>query len=160
MRALVIIALLLLGVNAFADQAVIVNGVHANLRSGKADNYRLLATLQPGTPVDILKVEQDYARIQTEDGTIGWLPERLLERRPVPEKATETEQAVEAAKKEMLLMQQQLSQAQETLERRQNRLIGYGTLGIIGLLALLAGIGIGMLLREAHYRKRLNGLRI
>lgn len=160
MRALIIIALLLLGANAFADQAVVVNDVHANLRSGKADNYRLLATLPPGTPVEILKVEQDYARIKTQDGIIGWLPERLLERRAVPDKATETEQAVEAAKKEMLILQQQLSEAQEKLDRRPNLLIVYGTVGIIGLIALLAGIGIGMLLREVHYRKRLNGLRI
>jgi len=48
------------------------------LRSGPGNNYRIIASIQVGTPVSLLKEESDWAQVGLEDGRTGWIPRQYL----------------------------------------------------------------------------------
>jgi SH3 domain protein len=48
------------------------------LRSGPGNNYRIIASIQVSTPVDLLKEESEWAQVALEDGRTGWIPRQYL----------------------------------------------------------------------------------
>jgi SH3 domain protein len=48
------------------------------LRSGPGINYRIIASILVGTPVDLLKEESEWAQVGLEDGRTGWIPREYL----------------------------------------------------------------------------------
>jgi SH3 domain protein len=54
------------------------------LRTGESNRHRIIRMLPSGTPLEVLGVnaETDYARVRTEDGTVGYILERELQDEP------------------------------------------------------------------------------
>lgn len=183
MRVFSLVALLLWSGLAFAEGAVVIDGVHANLRAGKTEAYRVIRVLPPNTPLQVLRIEKDYAEVRTAAGEVGWLPVRLLtvfpgstpadvapqQADPPPRTAAATgHDQNAAASPQMAAAEQQLQKTRERLSRLEDELAaarkraaaGDVVTILVGCGALLAGIALGMALLRAYYRRRLKGLRI
>lgn len=165
MRHFILCILLFWGNLAVADNAIVSDSVRANLRSGKAENYRIIRRLPPQTQVEMLLVEQDYAKVRTVDGDVGWLPLRLLNVQEQTANAS-TQTAVEpaalaATQQELQTARQQVTMLQnELLQERDDARTKAIMATLVGTVSLLFGVLIGIFLHEIYYRKRLNGLRI
>lgn len=167
MRFFLFFALLFFSLVAAADTAVVVDNVRANLRSGKSENYRVIGVLTPSSRVEVLKIEGEYAQVKNDEGQTGWVAARLLkmdqpsvaEAQPTAPDSCTAE--LDAAKQRIQEAEAQVAQAQADLEKQKAQQPGSkNKLAWLGLIGLVVGIAIGMLLREHHYRKRLQGLRV
>lgn len=85
MRLTVFALLLALAGAAFADANTryIDDQLIVTLRSGEGDTYQILRTLHSGTPLELLESDGKYAKVQTQDGTEGWLLAQYLTDQPV-----------------------------------------------------------------------------
>jgi len=166
MRVFLLLALLLFSLTAAAGTAVVVDNVRANLRSGKSENYRVIGVLTPSSQVEVLQVDGEYAQVKTDEGLTGWVAARLLKMQPEttpakPAKADACETELGVVKQQLEDAEAQLAQAQTEQQTQTQPASGIQTNQAWTILgALVIGIIIGMLLRERHYRKRLQGLRI
>lgn len=166
MRVFLLLALLLFSLTAAAGTAVVVDNVRANLRSGKSENYRVIGVLTPSSQVEVLQVDGEYAQVKTDEGLTGWVAARLLKMQPdatpaKPAKADACETELGVIKQQLEDAEAQLAQAQaEQQTQSQPASDPQAKYTWVTLGALALGIIIGMLLRERHYRKRLQGLRI
>jgi len=52
------------------------------LRSGKGNEYRVVAVIVNGSRVQLLKEDGDWAKIRTSDNKEGWMPKRYLSASP------------------------------------------------------------------------------
>ena len=162
MRLFTAIFLLLGSAAAFAQTTGVTDDVRANLRSGRAEYYRIIKVLPPQTQVEVLTTEGDYTRVKTAEGQEGWMLSKLL---TVQEAAAEQAgtQTLEDAQSELHSAQAELAKVQGELEQERSRTGSRPplfTLIWVGLGALAAGIVLGVLILQAYYRKRLHGLRI
>lgn len=183
MRVFSLVALLLWSGLAFAEGAVVIDGVHANLRAGKTEAYRVIRVLPPNTPLQVLQIDKDYAEVRTADGDVGWLPVRLLTLFPGSGPAGVASQPTDpppsapaasaqgpnaAASSQAAATERQLQETRERLSRLEDELAaarnraaaGDVVTILVGCGALLAGMALGMALLRAYYRRRLKGLRI
>ena len=158
MRIFLLVATLVWGVPALAETATIVEGERVKMRSGKYDTYRVVKALEPGTVVEILKQEKSYVQVKTAAGDVGWLSLRLVKKvgaHPPPPPPPEPGAAPDMQKTE---------QAPAPVEIKPNvktqYMVSLWALMGIGSAGLLTGILLGMGAMLAHYRKKLNGLRI
>lgn len=139
------------------------DNVHANLRSGKAENYRIIRVLPPKTPVELLATDQEYAKVRTVDGQVGWLLLKLLDVEPA-DRAASGAQSTEAMQHQLREVQDELARVRDELEQARNRpendIPSLAVLLATALGALATGVGLGILILQAYYRKRLHGLRI
>ncbi len=161
MRIFLFGLLLCLALPGVAQNATVADGPHVNLRAGKTDNYRVIRVLAPGTPLQILESDSQYARVKTVEGDIGWLPARLLVLEPMDMQPTADPAPAPAveAKEGTAAVQ---AAATETPVREQAEpapLLPWNLL-LVGALCFLVGAAVGIGAHEAYYRKRLNGLRI
>ncbi|MGH8672211.1 MAG: SH3 domain-containing protein [Burkholderiales bacterium] len=141
-----------------AETAYVQDQVHANLRSGKSDTSPRIKVLPPAAPVEIQTVENGYAHVRTQEGIEGWLSVKLLKR---PKATQRVEPALEHTRRELKTVQEQLLKAQGELEReRETSKAQRSTLWLSAGGCLLMGLVLGMLIRERHYRRRLNGLQL
>jgi len=165
MRHFILCALLFWNGLAAADSATVSDSVRANLRSGKTESHRIIRILPPQTQVEMLLVDQEHAKVRTADGEVGWLPLRLLNVQepsaesnlpaaPEMDVLTATQQELQAAHNRLSMLQGELDQ--ERNDARTKAIMAT----LVGSVALLFGIILGIFLHEIYYRKRLNGLRI
>lgn len=159
-----------------AETAFVVEGVRAKLRSGDGENYRTLRVLPASTEVEITEAGQEFTKVKTLDGQIGWIKSSLLQPvAPVAPSAAAPSSAqladtanpaaslVEAAQKDLLAAREQLEKMQSELEKERALTKGepqLSTILLIALMAFAAGMAIGALLLRAYYFRRLHGLRI
>ncbi len=149
-----------------AQNATVVDNVRANVRSGKSDAYRVVTVLTPGTQVEILQVEDGYAQIKVADGQEGWVVSRLLkidkpEADPVAPVQNLCDEKLAAAKLQLQEEQRRLAKTQIEVKRLQALQSGQGSvIAWVAAVCLVVGLFLGFVLRERHYRKRLQGLRI
>lgn len=66
------VALLVLA-SASAAETGWVRGAPLNLRSGAGTEFRILAAVQPGQPLDILERDERWTRVRTREGKTGWI---------------------------------------------------------------------------------------
>jgi uncharacterized protein YgiM (DUF1202 family) len=159
MRQLAAISLLVMSTLSYAETAYVVEGIHANLRSGKINEYRVINVLPPGAAVEIQHLEQDYAQVITGDGMQGWLLTKLL--RTAQGKMLEAGSTLDKTKSQLNEAQEEVSRLEAELKMEQERSSKREELlWWLGGGILLLGIIIGMVIREAQYRKKLNGLRV
>ncbi|HEB49761.1 MAG TPA: TIGR04211 family SH3 domain-containing protein [Desulfobulbus sp.] len=52
------------------------------LRRGQGKDYKIVAVLQDGTPVELLKTDDPWARVRLESGREGWILKRYLSGEP------------------------------------------------------------------------------
>lgn len=167
MRFFLLFALSFFSLAAAADTAVVVDNVRANLRSGKSEDYRVIGVLVPSSRVEVLKVEGEYAQVKSAEGQTGWVAARLLKMDP-PDAAVEAKPSAEemasqlaAANLRIQEAEARAAQAQADLEKQKTPpSASLGKAAWAGLIGLVVGLVLGMLLREHHYRKRLQGLRV
>jgi SH3 domain protein len=67
-----------------AAETAWVRGAALNLRSGAGNQYRILATAQPGARVDILERTEKWTKVRAEDGKEGWISAGYLDPTPPP----------------------------------------------------------------------------
>jgi SH3 domain protein len=62
----------------------VTDSLEVTLRTGESNRYRIIRMLPSGTPLEVLSVNKatDYARVRTEDGTVGYVLERELQEEP------------------------------------------------------------------------------
>jgi SH3 domain protein len=66
------------------------------LRSGKGQEYRILAVIQDGSQVELLEEDGAWARVSTSNGKEGWMPRRYLSNSPPLEDVVATLKASRA----------------------------------------------------------------
>ncbi len=90
MRRFALLLLYLLSVQAAqvpmlqAATLYVTDSLEITLRTGESNRYRIIRMLPSGTPLEVLSVNKatDYARVRTEDGTVGYVLERELQDEP------------------------------------------------------------------------------
>lgn len=90
MKRLVLVSTCLLGTLGAQIPALhaatryVTDALEVTLRTGESTRYRIIRMLPSGTPLEVLSVNQatDYARVRTEDGTVGYVLERELQEEP------------------------------------------------------------------------------
>lgn len=66
--------------------------LYVPLRSGAGNQYRIVRNALPsGTPLTLLEEDGEWARVRTQNGTEGWMPNQYLQAEPIA--ATLLEQA-------------------------------------------------------------------
>ncbi|MDP2879416.1 MAG: TIGR04211 family SH3 domain-containing protein [Sulfuricella sp.] len=164
MKIFLFLVMLMWGGVATAQTALVTDAARVSMRSGKAENYRVLRVLPPSTEVQVIEIDQDYAKVKAADGETGWVLLKLLTiRKTDAENATQNLAALEAAQKELVTARVELANLQREVEQKQNQPGGRSPASFLLLLAFGAfacGVVIGVLALRAYYRKRLHGLRI
>ncbi len=156
MRFFLLAATLAWSMAVLADTATVVDGPRVNMRSGNTESARVIRSLQPGTPLEVLRIEQDYVQVRTAQGEVGWLPARLL-------RISKSNPVSEASDARVRELEAQLAQARAALAQAPKpQPKGYAAwvVALVAVGALILGVVLGMAGLEAYYRKRLNGLRI
>lgn len=167
MRFFIVVAMLLWGGAVMAQTAQVVDSSGVNMRSGKAENYRIIKVLPPKSEVKVLETSADYTRVKTEGGETGWVLSKLL----IVENAAEensdqpNQAAMEAAQKELVAARVEVADLQRELERVNradpaNAPRSFPFVLLVALGAFLGGVAVGILILKAYYQKRLHGLRI
>jgi len=164
MKIFLFLTMLMWGGMATAQTALVTDTARVNMRSGKAENYRVIRVLPPKTEVQVIEIDQDYAKVKTTDGETGWVQLKLLAiRKTEPENANQNQAALEAAQKELVTARVELANLQREVEQKHNQPGDNAPTSFLLLLALgtfAGGVVIGVLTLRAYYRKRLHGLRI
>lgn len=154
MRVFLLIAIWAWASSCLADIATVVEGTRVNLRSGRADTYRVIKSLAPGTKVEILHDENGYVQVKTDAGDVGWLPMRMLKIEPTPP-SNAPDPKIAQLQAELEKTRAELAQS----PNEQNKTSPWLLLGLV-LGGLMLGILLGMGGLQAYYQKRLKGLRI
>lgn len=149
---------------ATAQTALVTDATHVNMRSGKAENYRTIKVLPPNAEVQVIEIDQDYAKIKAADGETGWVLLKLLAiRKADAENAAQHQAELEAAQKELVTARVELANLQREVEQKQSQPGSSAPTSFLLLLAFstfAGGVVIGVLALRAYYQKRLHGLRI
>ncbi|MBS4098383.1 MAG: SH3 domain-containing protein [Sulfuricella sp.] len=152
----------------WAEPAYVMDSVNAKLRSGKGENYRTLRIIPSKTEVEIIEPDDEFAKVKTADGQIGWIKSSLLKSQP-----SETKEGIDSASQAtpMPEMNKEPSAPVDSVAKVPNeasaapRFQGTGDMSfssilMIALVAFLAGVGVGVVALRTYYLKRLHGLRI
>lgn len=164
MKIFLFLAMVMWSGMATAQTVLVTDAARVNMRSGKAENYRVIRVLPPSTEVQVMEIDQDYAKVKAADGETGWVLLKLLTlRKTETENTNQNQAALEAAQKELVTARVELANLQREVEQKQSQ---PGSSAPISFLLLLAfstfagGVVIGVLALRAYYHKRLHGLRI
>ncbi len=84
----------------FAQSWFIKPSAEIPVRRGQGTEYRILVVLENGTEVAILEEQDAWVKIQTQNGTEGWILKRYLSDQPPLETVVEELQTKNAAMKE------------------------------------------------------------
>lgn len=164
MKIFLFLAMLMWGGVATAQTALVTDTARVNMRSGKAENYRVIRVLPPSIEVQVIEIDQDYAKVKTADGETGWVQLKLLAiRKTEAENTTQNQAELETAQKELVTARVELANLQREVEQKQNQPGASAPTSFLLLLAFstfAGGVVIGVLALRAYYRKRLHGLRI
>lgn len=164
MKIFLFLAMLMWGGVATAQTALVTDTARVNMRSGKAENYRVIRVLPPSIEVQVIEIDQDYAKVKTADGETGWVQLKLLTiRKTEAENTTQNQAALEAAQKELVTARVELANLQREVGQKQNQPGASAPTSFLLLLTFstfAGGVVIGVLALRAYYRKRLHGLRI
>lgn len=163
MKLFLFLAVLLWGGVAAAQTATVADIANVNMRSGKAENYRIIRVLPPRAELEVIEVDQEYVKVKTADGETGWVLRKFLEiHKTEKEKTNQNQAALDAAQKELVAARVELASLQREMEQMshaQNTPPVF-TFLLVGLAAFAGGVLIGILILKAYYHKRLHGLRI
>lgn len=164
MRFFLAICLFFLALAGHAASAMVQDGIRANLRSGKGEEYRLVTVLPARTQVEVIGEEGGYIQVKTAEGQTGWLPARMLsvDKEEVAKGGNGTPGDLERLRGELRVAQAELARLQALQAQAVQATPAQGgeRAWFWALIALAAGVALGMFLRERHYRKRLHGLRV
>ena len=166
MKLFLFLTVLLWSGVATAQTATVADTANVNMRSGKAENYRIIRVLPPRAELEVIETDQEYAKVRTADGETGWVLRKFLDIHKAEKEKTNQNQAVlEAAQKELVAARVEMANLQRELEKKQQQgpdgtASSFQLLLLVALGAFAAGMATGILILKAYYHKRLHGLRI
>ncbi|WP_295453457.1 TIGR04211 family SH3 domain-containing protein [uncultured Thiodictyon sp.] len=69
---------------AQAETRYVTDQLEISLRAGASTRYKVLKMLPSGTPLEVLAVNQTtkYTQVKTPDGTVGFVPQELIQTEP------------------------------------------------------------------------------
>ncbi|MFZ0789094.1 MAG: TIGR04211 family SH3 domain-containing protein [Chromatiaceae bacterium] len=127
-------AILALPVAAQAETRYVTDQLDITLRAGESIRYKILRMLRSGTPLEVLAVNKStkYARVRTEDGTVGFVLEEQLQDEPAARaqlaemetRLAELQQEPEALTAQLAKLQASYAELKErfaTVERDKQR---------------------------------------
>jgi len=164
MKIFLFLVLLIWGGTVTAQTAQVTGTANVNMRSGKAENYRIIRVLLPNTEVQVLEIDQDYAKVKATDGETGWVLRKFLDIHKAETKsASQNQAALEAAEKELVTARVELANLQREVAQMHKQPgssapTSFPLLWVFGAFA--GGVVIGVMALRAYYQKRLHGLRI
>jgi SH3 domain protein len=82
--ALVLLITWLVVPSVLANVGWVRGEVRLNLRTGAGTQYKILGSVQTGDELEVLGTSDNWTRVQTKDGLIGWIPAGYLETEPPP----------------------------------------------------------------------------
>lgn len=164
MKIFLFLAMLMWSGMATAQTALVTDAARVNMRSGKAENYRVIRVLPPSTEVQVMEIDQDYAKVKAADGETGWVLLKLLTlRKTDAENTIQSQVALETVQKELVTARVELANLQREVEQKQSQPGNSAPTSFLLLLTFstfAGGVVIGVLALRAYYHKRLHGLRI
>ncbi|MBW2163828.1 MAG: TIGR04211 family SH3 domain-containing protein [Deltaproteobacteria bacterium] len=80
--AIALVVFLCIPSTALAKYLYVVPTAEIALRSGKGNEYRIVAVIINGSRVQMLKEDGDWTKIRTSDNKKGWMPKRYLSASP------------------------------------------------------------------------------
>ena len=164
---LFLIAMLIWGGMATAQTALVTDTARVNMRSGKAENYRMIKVLPPSIEVqgdrDRSGLRESQNRRRRDRLGAAQAPDYPQDRDGKCHDQNQTE--LEAAQKELVTARVELANLQREAGEgnRADPVKAPKPSSFILLVALGAfasGVTIGILILRAYYQKRLHGLRI
>lgn len=168
MKNILLALLLFWYASATADTAYVAENVNAKLRSGKGENYRTLRVLPSKTEVEVLEPDDEFAKVKTAEGHVGWIKSSLLKSDPKPPNEVVEPVTVVSQQPDKSVNMSVAGEPPKTPPNiaasvpdgpdQNNKSIS--TLLIVALVAFLAGIAVGAFALRAYYLRRLRGLRI
>jgi len=158
-----------------AENVQVIEGVRAKLRSGDGENYRTLRVLPAKTMVELIEQGDEFSKVKSQDGQIGWIKSSLLQSlhaqsAAAPTPAVEPVEAGKASVTPVVAVPKVPHDTSERLNEEQKNLVKepvrsngepqFTTLLLSTLAAFVAGMALGAFLLRSYYLKRLHGLRI
>ncbi len=151
--------------NGFAETMYVTDRLYLSLRSGPSTGQPSLGLLRSDTRVEVLETEGKWAKVTAENGRTGWVMQRYLikdvpksvvieqlkaeleESKAVPERLRNENASL---KKEIDALKDQIIQQKTRLEvtTKENTLKTLKQIYVTGIVALVAGLIVGYLLRS------------
>ena len=151
--------------DGFAETMYVTDRLYLSLRNAPNPGGASLMLLQSDTKVEVLETEGNWAKVQLENGRKGWvmkrylvkdLPKSLLieqlkgqieDNKMIPERLRKKNASL---KKEIDTLKNQIIQQKARLEitTKENTLKRLKEIYVAGIVALLAGLIIGYLVRS------------
>lgn len=109
-RTLIILALLIGANPVLAETRYVSDQLEITLRKGKSTQQKIIAMLKSGTPLEVLRVDEDagYTKVKTTSGKTGWVLTRFLMREP-------------SARRQLSSMKAKLASLELKTRQRQNQ---------------------------------------
>ena len=162
---LMVICLIYCQGSGLAETMYVTDRLHLSLRNSPGPGQPALRLLPSDTKVDVLETEGNWAKVQLEDGSKGWvmkkylvedLPKSLVieqlkgqieEGKDIPERLQKENASL---KREIDTLQNQIIQQKTRLEitAKQNTWKRIKEIYVAGIVALLAGFVVGYLVRS------------
>jgi SH3 domain protein len=76
------IMLLLIAAVAYAEKRYIVDVLVVTLRDSPDESYRSIKSLKTGNSFTVLEEQENFIKVETTDGTVGWLPKQYTTATP------------------------------------------------------------------------------
>lgn len=123
---LLLIALLVTPAASFADEVRWVgDSITIMMRTGKGNAFQIIRTLPSGTRLQMLEIDGDYARVQTEKGTEGWVLSRFLTEQPIAaDRLVQAEARIEKLMEQQRALNEQVSALKSERSSLANELKG------------------------------------
>ncbi len=121
--AIALVVFLCIPSTALAKYLYVVPTAEIPLRSGKGNEYRVIAVIINGSRVQLLKEDGDWAMVRTSNKKKGWMPKRYLSSSP-PLKDVVASLQVERdqLKKQTTKISEQLDEASEARNQYEQEL--------------------------------------
>ena len=76
------LSVLLFACSALAETLFVAPSSEITMRRGKGTDFKIIAVIKDGTPVELLEESDDWAQVQLEGGRQGWVLRRYLSDEP------------------------------------------------------------------------------
>ena len=103
---------------AVAEKRYISDELWINLRSGPANDYKILKILKSGTHLQFIESDEEskFSKVITDKGLEGWVPTRFIQDEPIAlEKLILTQRELEKTKTDLIEIQNKYNETKKAL---------------------------------------------
>ncbi len=94
--------LLVADTGAATDIRYVSDVLVVTLRAGQGDNYEVLRSLRSNTPVEVIEENDEYLKVKTQEGDVGWVRKRYFTTKiPIADINAKLEKEIEQLKAAM-----------------------------------------------------------